>query len=87
MGKKRRFSFAVSRHAVAMRVAAVTNLIATVPRTMAGVESPNEAIKILKAPAALGRVKILMTFHPRMQTDAAHVWLRSTIRRLAKQLS
>lgn len=86
MGKKRRCPCVVSHHSVAIRVAAATDLIATVPSTMAVVESSNKAIKILKAPTALGRLKLLMTWHPRMQTDAAHVWLRSTIRGLAKQL-
>ena len=84
MGKKRRCSCVVSHHTVAIRVAAVTDLIATVPRTMAIVESSNKAIKILEAPSALGSLKILMTWHPRMQTDAAHLWLRSTIRELGK---
>jgi DNA-binding transcriptional LysR family regulator len=87
MAKKRRRSCVVSHHTVAIRVAAVTDLIATVPRTMAVVESSDKAIKILEAPSALGSLKILMTWHPRMQTDAADVWLRSTIRELGKHLS
>ncbi|HEX8882433.1 MAG TPA: LysR family transcriptional regulator [Candidatus Acidoferrum sp.] len=87
MGKKRRCPCVVSHHTVAIRVAAATDLIATVPSTMAVVECSNKAIRILKAPSVLGRMKLLMTWHPRMQTDAAHVWLRSTVRELAKQLS
>jgi DNA-binding transcriptional LysR family regulator len=87
MGKKRRFRCVVSHHSVAIRVAAATDLIATVHNTMAIVESSNKAIKILEAPSVLGPLKILMTWHPRMQTDAAHVWLRSAIRELGKQLS
>lgn len=87
MGKKRRCRCVVSHHSVAIRVAAATDLIATVPGTMAVVECSNKAIKILKAPTALGRLKLLMTWHPRMQTDAAHVWLRSTIREIGKHLS
>jgi len=30
------------------------------------------AIKILNAPSVLGRFKYLMSWHPRMNTDAAH---------------
>lgn len=86
MGKKRRCRFIVSHHSVAIRVAAATDLIATVPSTMALIESSNKAIKILEAPSVLSSLKLMMIWHPRMQTDAAHVWLRSTIRELRKQL-
>jgi hypothetical protein len=45
IGKKRRCRCIVSHHSVAIRVATATELIATVPRTMAIVESSNKAIK------------------------------------------
>jgi hypothetical protein len=51
---------------------------------MAELEASNPAIKMLKAPAVLGTFKYLMAWHPRMTSDAAHVWLRSTIRQAAK---
>jgi DNA-binding transcriptional LysR family regulator len=87
LGVKRRSPCTVSHHRVAMNVAAVTDLIATMPRLMADLESSNRAIRILEAPSVLDSLKIVMTWHPRMQTDAAHVWLRSTIRELGKRLS
>ena len=43
--------------------------------------------KTLEGPAALGPFKYVMILHERMQSDAAHVWLRSTIRELGKRLS
>jgi DNA-binding transcriptional LysR family regulator len=64
-----------------------TNLVATVPRRMAELEAANPAIKILKAPEVLGRFKYLMAWHPRMNTDAAHVWLRSLIREAGHRIS
>jgi len=54
---------------------------------MAELEASNSAIKILQAPAELGRFKYLMIWHPRMNTDAAHVWLRSIVRDAGKQIS
>jgi DNA-binding transcriptional LysR family regulator len=84
---KRRCPLVVAQHTVAMRVAAVTEMIATVPRRMAVLEAPNKATKILEAPAALGSFKYVMIWHPRMQTDAAHLWLRSIIRELGRRLS
>jgi DNA-binding transcriptional LysR family regulator len=86
IGEKRHCRLVVAQHTVAMRVAAVTEMIATVPRRMAVLEASNKATKILEAPAALGSFKYVMIWHPRMQTDAAHVWLRSIIRELGRQL-
>src|SRR5580692_6191639 len=86
IGEKRRCPLVVAQHTVAMRVASVTEMIATVPRRMAVLEASNKTIKILEAPAALGSFKYAMIWHPRMQTDAAHVWLRSVIRELGRQL-
>jgi hypothetical protein len=54
---------------------------------MAVLEASNKATRILEAPAALGSFKYVMIWHPRMQTDAAHVWLRSIIRELGRRLS
>jgi DNA-binding transcriptional LysR family regulator len=87
IGQKRRCPLVVAQHTVAMRIAAVTEMIATVPRRMAVLEASNKAIKILEAPAALGSFKYAMIWHPRMETDAAHFWLRSIIRELGRRLS
>jgi DNA-binding transcriptional LysR family regulator len=87
IGAKRRCPLRVPYHTAAMRSLIGTNLIATVPRRMAEAEASNPAIKILKAPAVLGTFKYLMAWHPRMNTDAAHTWLRSTIREAGKRVS
>jgi DNA-binding transcriptional LysR family regulator len=87
IGGKRRCPLVVAQHTVAMRVAAVTDMIATVPRRMALLEAPKRVTKILEGPAALGSFKYIMIWHPRMQTDAAHIWLRSIIREAGKAIS
>ena len=87
IGEKRRCPLVVAQHTVAMRVAAVTEMIATVPRRMALLEVPKKATKILEGPAALGSFKYVMIWHQRMQTDAAHIWLRSIIREAGKTIS
>jgi DNA-binding transcriptional LysR family regulator len=87
IGKKRRCPLVVAQHTVAMRVAALTDMIATVPRRMALLEAPKKMTRILEGPAALRSFKYVMIWHERMQTDAAHVWLRSRIRELGRQLS
>jgi DNA-binding transcriptional LysR family regulator len=87
IGEKRRCPLVVAQHTVAMRMAAVTEMIATVPRRMAVLEASNKTTRILEAPAVLGSFKYAMIWHPRMQTDAAHLWLRSIIRELGTRLS
>jgi DNA-binding transcriptional LysR family regulator len=87
LGARRRCPLVVAYHNVAIRVAADSNLIATVPRRMAIRESFNKSIKILEAPDEIGSFRYIMIWHQRMNTDAAHVWLRSTIRELGRQLS
>jgi hypothetical protein len=59
IGVKRRCPVWVPYHTAALRSLAGTNLIATVPRRMTELEASNPAIKILKAPAALGTFKYL----------------------------
>ena len=87
IGEKRRCPLVVAQHTVAMRVAAVTEMIATVPRRMALLEAPKKVTKILEGPAALGSFKYVMIWHQRMQTDASHLWLRSIIREAGKAIS
>lgn len=86
IGEKRHCPLVVASHTVAMRVAAATDMIATVPRRMAIPEARNKAVRLLEVPAAIGTFRYAMIWHPRMNTDPAHAWLRSTIRELGKQL-
>jgi DNA-binding transcriptional LysR family regulator len=87
VGAERHCPIWVPYHTAAMRSVAGTNLVATVPRRMAELEASNPAIKILKAPAELEGFNYLMIWHPRMNTDAAHVWLRSIVREAGKHIS
>jgi DNA-binding transcriptional LysR family regulator len=87
IGAKRHCPIVVPYHTTAMRSVAGTNLVATVPRRMAELEASNPCVRIVNAPAALGEFKYLMAWHPRMNSDAAHVWLRSIIRDAGKAIS
>src|SRR5258706_7901763 len=87
IGENRSCPLVVAQRTVAMRAAAVTDMIATVPRRMALLEAPKKVTRILEGPAALGSFKYVMIWHQRMQTDAAHIWLRSIIREAGKTIS
>jgi len=54
---------------------------------MAELEASNPDMKFLKAPAVLRTFKYLMSWHPRMNTDAAHTWLRAIVREAGKRIS
>jgi DNA-binding transcriptional LysR family regulator len=87
VGGRRHYRICVPYWATAIRSVAGTKLIATVPRRIAELEAGNPALKILKPPEILGRFKYLMAWHPRMNTDAAHLWLRTTLREAGNSIS
>jgi DNA-binding transcriptional LysR family regulator len=87
IGAKRRCPIWVPYFTAAVRCVADTQLLATVPSRIARFESNNLSLRILKPPAVLGRFNYLMAWHPRMNTDAAHIWLRRAIRETGIALS
>jgi hypothetical protein len=80
IGAKRHCPIIMPYHTAALRSLVGTNLIATVPRSIANLEASNPGLRIIKAPRLLGTFKYLMAWHPRLTTDSAHIWLRSIIR-------
>src|ERR1700691_912085 len=86
IGEKRRCPICVPYFAAAVRCVPGTHLLATVPSRIARLESANLSLRILKPPEVLGRFNYLMAWHPRMNTDAAHLWLRHAIREAGKAL-
>jgi DNA-binding transcriptional LysR family regulator len=86
IGEKRHCPIWVPYFTTALRCVAGTNLMATVPRRMAEFEAGNPSLKILKPPEVFGRFKYLMAWHPRMNTDASHLWLRAIMLKVGKSL-
>jgi DNA-binding transcriptional LysR family regulator len=87
LGLKRHLAMRVPYFSAAIRSVAGTQLIATVPRRLADHEAQNPALKVIKAPPEMTGFKYLMAWHPRVDSDAAHGWLRATMRELGKTLS
>jgi DNA-binding transcriptional LysR family regulator len=86
IGAKRRCPIWVPYFTAAVRCVPGTQLLATVPTRIARFESTNPSLKSLQPPEVLGRFRYLMAWHPRMNTDAAHLWLRHAIREAGKAL-
>jgi DNA-binding transcriptional LysR family regulator len=86
-GNRRRTVIGLPYFGAAVRSVVGTELIVTVPRRFAAAEVNNPTIKVLKAPVELRGFKYLMIWHPRVNTDAAHAWLRTTISNIGKSVA
>jgi DNA-binding transcriptional LysR family regulator len=86
-GHRRRTVITLPYFGAATRCIPGTKLILTAPQRFARAEAENRKIKVLKAPAEITGFKYLMIWHPRVNTDAAHAWLRGEIRRIGKTIS
>lgn len=86
-GYKRKIAMQLPYHEAAIRCVPGTHYIATVPRRFVEGATPNPAIRFLKPPLEVSGFRYVMTWHPRVNTDAAHTWLRQTMRQLGVSLS
>jgi DNA-binding transcriptional LysR family regulator len=86
-GYKRQVVIHVPYHEAAIRCVQGTKLIATVPRKFVEGMGQNAAIKILKPPPEVAGFRYVMTWHPRVNTDTAHSWLRATMRQIGAAVS
>jgi DNA-binding transcriptional LysR family regulator len=86
-GYKRKIAMQLPYHEAAIRCVPGTHYIATVPRRFVEGATPNPAIRFLKPPPEVSGFRYVMTWHPRVNTDAAHTWLRQTMRQLGVSLS
>ena len=87
LGYKRNVVVQVPYFAAAIQSVPNTELIATVPRRFALAYAQDPRIKLLAAPEPLYPFKYVMIWHPRVNTDSAHVWLRKTILTLGRSLA
>ncbi len=84
MGYKRNIAIHVPYFEAAIRSVQGTNLVAMIPsKFLAGV-ALNPAIKIIAPPPEITGFRYVMTWHPRLNTDSAHAWLRSTMRHIGE---
>jgi DNA-binding transcriptional LysR family regulator len=87
MGYKRQVAIHVPYFEAAIRSVQRTNLVATIPsKFLAGI-ARNPAIKIVKPPPEIVKFRYVMTWHPRLNTDAAHTWLRATMRQIGETVA
>jgi len=85
-GYRRRVVMTVPYFHAAIRSVAGTEFIATVPKRLALGETHLAGIRLVAAPAEVAPFGYVMTWHPRVNTDAAHAWLRETVRQMGRTL-
>jgi len=71
----------------ALRSVAGTDFMVTVPRRLGNSLEGDPTLRVLKPPPELRPFKYLMVWHRRMNSDAAHNWLRQTIRKAGRAVS
>ncbi|MCC6407000.1 MAG: LysR family transcriptional regulator [Planctomycetes bacterium] len=78
LGLERRLATVVGGFATALVLARRSDLLATVPRRHSGVLL--DGMHTFELPFALPRMLVSMLWHPRLDADAAHRWLRECVR-------
>ncbi|MDB6080610.1 MAG: LysR family transcriptional regulator [Akkermansiaceae bacterium] len=86
-GVKRHCVIRLPYFAAAIHSIEGTNLVVTVPRRIAESVVNHPGLKIIEAPPLIGGFDYQMVWHPRMNTDAAHVWLRQAIRETGRRIA
>jgi len=80
IGKFRRIRLRCQSHAAACRIAAQTDLIATIPASYAGAMLASDAIRVLPAPLEGLMIETYMYWPENADGDAANRWLRGQLR-------
>jgi DNA-binding transcriptional LysR family regulator len=87
LGHERHVVVRVPYFSTAIQSVPGTALIATVPRRLASAYARDRRIKLLAPPQPLQEFRYMMIWHPRVNTDAAHIWLRNAMQKLSLQLA
>jgi DNA-binding transcriptional LysR family regulator len=78
-GLTRRVALTVPSFAAALGFVVASDMMATVPETIALAGEYRGLVAILKPPLDLPRSDAYLWWHPRFQSDAAHAWWRATL--------
>lgn len=83
LGARRDVMVSVSGYSAALALARATDMVATVPeRHTAGLRNGLHSFPL---PFAVGEVVVSLIWHPRMDADPAHRWLRGQVRAAAAE--
>ena len=80
LGAKLNSRIRVPYSGVALQCLPGTELVLTVPSGLSSVVKADRRLRPVKAPQELRGFHFLMAWHPRLNTDSRHVWLREAMR-------
>ena len=70
-------------HVVSSSILPGTELILTVPARLVSQFADSTHVRVLDAPRELGNMQFHAVWHPRVDEDPSHVWLRGIVRSVA----
>jgi len=83
LGAKRSSCIRVPYFGVALQCLPGTELVLTLTSGMTSVIKHDRRLRLVKAPHELHAFHFLMAWHPRLNSDPRHVWLREVMRQVA----
>jgi DNA-binding transcriptional LysR family regulator len=86
LGTRRRAGLTVPYHSLAAHAVLGTRLIVTLPARLLAEQRPDPSIRILPAPEEIRPLHLRMAWHPRLDGDLGHRWLRDTVRAVTAEL-
>src|ERR1700689_320679 len=86
VGAKRSSCIRVPSFGVALQCLPGTELVLTLTSGMTSVVRRDRRLRLVKAPPELHAFHFLMAWHPRLNSDPRHVWLRDAMRSTAENL-
>jgi hypothetical protein len=86
-GLSRRVARAVPYFVAALGLASESDYVVTLSERIAHVLAPRFGLRVIEAPLALEPYTLDAIWHPRMDGDGAHAFLRDVLARAARSLS
>jgi DNA-binding transcriptional LysR family regulator len=87
VGAKRGSCIRVPYFGVALQCLPGTELVLTLTSGMTSAIKNDRRLRLVKAPPELHAFHCLMAWHPRLNTDPRHVWLREAVRAITENLN
>jgi DNA-binding transcriptional LysR family regulator len=85
-GHQRRIEASFGYHSAAALAVEDTDLVLTLPERQARRCAVNSRLRTLSAPPSIPAMPLRMVWHPRLDNDLGHRWLRDTVRAAARRL-
>jgi DNA-binding transcriptional LysR family regulator len=86
LGVKRRIALRIPFFIPAVFAIAHTDLVLTVPRTLARTAAAKARLRVIEPPRELKPFPYFMSWHPRLRNEAAHAWFREQVRGVARSI-